>query len=225
MQKYSYKWFCYHIVNNPLSLWLFSNRKLYLIEMTEEARQKPKSKLPFRVNSWDDLEKFEATESWHNRQKFLDAAKGRLADGACCITLVQDDHLAFIDWVKPDVEKSTFGYIQQTVIFPPRTATQYSGYVHPAYRKRGIYSEGMRHVAEFVFSKTDTVRQLAAVEGSNRVARDIQAKLGARLICLLETRCVLGYKSTSAHMLVPHYRLHRDSSDPFVWHLKVVEKS
>lgn len=224
MRKYSFEWFRYHIINNPVSLWAFSHRSLYLVEMKNENRQKPRTSLPFRVNSREDLEKFEETENWHHRHAFIDAAKARLDDGANCITLVQDDRLAFIDWVKSDVKKSTFGYVKQTVIFPPNTTAQYSGYVHPAYRKRGIYSEGMRQVAEFVFANTDSARQIAAVEGHNEVARKIHIKMGARLIILLRARCILGYRSTSARVLVPEYRVRRDMEDGSVWHLEVAEQ-
>lgn len=220
MKRYSRHWFAHHLRNNRASLWLGSHRTLYLMVATRESRVPPVTDLPFRINCWEDLERFEETERWHNRGEFLARARERLDRGTDCITLVQDGQLAFVDWMKADSKQALFNYVGHTVVFPPRSSTQFSGYVHPAHRGRGLFLEGMRRVLDHLFEKTDTRYAMAAVEGDKAIPFHGHLKVGFDTIATLETRRVLGRTRYAGLPISSRFALVRVADGDATWRIE-----
>lgn len=177
---------------------------------------KPPSALPFRVNAWEDLCCFEETERWHNKEQFLKAARQRLDEGLNCVTLVQDGKLAFIDWINLSSTESTFGYVGQTVQFLPHSSAQFSAYVHPVFRRRGLFTDGLAHVARFIFEKSDTRYAMAGVHSDNLPAVKGHLVIGFETVALLETKRRLGRTRYAAHLCSPHLILRPIGTDG-VW--------
>lgn len=195
MKRFSNTWLLHHLRNNPASLWLCSRRTLILMAATRESRVPPETSLPFKVDCWEDLECFEETERWHNKQAFLADAREQLNQGTHCLTLVDHGRLAFVDWMRPDTDRATFGHVGQTVLFPKHCSTQFSGYVHPAHRGQGLFHEGMRRIIDYLFEQTDTEFAMAAVESTNMTAFNGHVRVGFETIAMLETRCLAGKKT------------------------------
>lgn len=189
---------------------------------TRETYAPPQTELPFKINSWSDLEYFEETERWHDRQAFLDIARQRLDNGIRCITLVQNRQLAFVDWIRPDSDRATFGYVGQTVAFPSYSSTQFSAYVHPAHRGRGLFHEGMRRVLDHLFKETDTLFAMAAVEGTNRIAFNGHLKVGFDTVATLATRRLLGHTTFIGESRLPSFALQPQEGIPGTWLLETV---
>lgn len=187
---------------------------------TRESREYPKTSLPFKTNSWDDLERFEATERWHDRKVFLEQARENMEKGISCITVVLDGQLAFVDWARPDSDRARFGYVEQTVIFPPRVSTQFSGYVHPAHRGRGLFHEGMRRVLHHLFENTDTEYAFAAVEHTNATAFNAHLRIGFDTIAMLETSCFLGRTRYRGQSFLSTFELLREQDEKNTWRLE-----
>lgn len=203
-----------------MSRWLWSYRRLYLMAATRESREHPTTDLPFKNNSWEDLKHFEATERWHDRNVFLNDARDKMDKGISSITLILDGQLAFVDWARPDSDRARLGYVGQTVIFPPRMSTQFSGYVHPAHRGRGLFHEGMRRVLHYLFENTDTEYAFAAVEHTNETAFKAHLRIGFDTIAMLETTCFLGRVRYRGRPLVSTFDLVRESGDAATWRLE-----
>ncbi len=209
MKKYSSEWFLYHLRNNGVSRWVSSSSSLYLLAITKDSRKPLDLNLPFKINQWEDLECFEETESWHNKKYFLSNAQEQLNSGAICVTLVQNQQLAFISWVKPESTKSTFGSVKQTVFYPPYTSTQYSGYVHPNHRGKRIFVEGLNFLAHYVFDETDTKLAVAAVDANNLPAMKSHLTSGFEPIARFDTTQLFGNEKFYMAELTPHYKFSR----------------
>lgn len=220
MKKYSKPWLLHHLRNNSASRWLWSYKRLYLMAATRESREHPRSTLPFKTNSWEDLEHFEATERWHDRKAFLEQARHRIDSGISCITLVLDGQLAFVDWARPNSDRAALGYVGQTVIFPPRVSTQFSGYVHPAHRRKGLFHEGMRRVLHHLFENTDTEYAFAAVEHANASALNAHLRIGFDTIAMLETSRFLGRTHHQGQSLVSTFDLSPEPGESGTWRLE-----
>lgn len=218
MKRYSVSWFLHHARNNSISTRLWSQKTLYLMAATRETRIPPQVDLPFKVDSWDDLEKFQPTERWHHRESFLADARNKLNQGIHCITLVQDSQLAFVDWVRPGSNQARFGHVDQIVLFPERVSTQFSGYVHPAHRGKGLFLEGMRRILDYVFEQTDTQYAFAGVEQGHTIAYQSHLKVGFEVIARMDTRHRLGRVRYSGQSLSPGFSL-AASQSPNTWHL------
>lgn len=225
MQRFSAAWFQHKVRSHPASLWLLSRRTLYLMAVHRDKWQPPARDLPFRIDSRDDLELFEETESWHDRRVFLANAQRSLDAGTHSITLVRDDRLAFVAWFKPGQAESTYGFVDQTVVFPPKCATNFSLYVHPAYRRQGIFLEGMRFRARYMFEETDTAVAIAAVEWPNPAAITGHLKAGYETIAVLETARFLGRARHLAAALQPGVTLRRNDPAGARWKLEIAERA
>lgn len=222
MNKYSADWFLYNLKNNDISRWALSRAGLYLLAIRKELNKPYKSDLPFKINHWKDLEFFEATESWHNKNKFLSNAQEKLDNGAICLTLVQNQQLAFIEWSGTQSKKSTFGGVDQTVFYPSDTSTLFSAYVHPNHRGKRLFIEGMNFFTNYVFSDTDSKIIIAAVESNNSPAMKSHLASGFEVIARFDTTRYLGKKKFYMMELSSRYKL-RSSDSQAAWRLEIIE--
>ena len=198
MNRFSAQWFGHHLRNNPLSLWAASTRSLHLMAMSQAHGYVAEDGPGFQVNAAEDLACFEETERWHDRDEFLNVAQERLGEGTISITRVEDDRLAFVAWLGPATAESTFGYVRQTVRFPANTATEYGVYVHPAYRRRGLFQQGLKFMAAHAFDATDTDILLGAVHDDNPAALHGHRRAGFENIATLTDRRFLGTARSTA---------------------------
>lgn len=219
LNRFSVQWFGHHLKNNPLSLWCASTRSLHLMAMSQTPPTAGENGPDFNVNATADLRCFEETERWHNREEFLSVAEERLADGTISISRVEDNRLAFVAWLAPATEKSTFGYVRQTVHFPPDTATEYGVYVHPGFRRKGLFQHGLKFMAVHAFSETKTDILLGAVHSDNRAALRGHEQAGFRNIATLTESRFLGTAKIAAEVHGPGYTIRRAENDA-AWQLE-----
>ena len=192
MKRFSKVWIIYHAVNNPLSQWVYSSKSLLLMIHDGIGIACDATFAKFSINNHSDLMLFETTERWHDRKLFIASAKERIQLGQNCVTLAEDGRLAFVGWLAPGSKRSHFGYVRQTVDYPPQTATEYSVYVHPEFRGRGIFSSGLKAVVRFAFENSEVSLLVGAVESVNRAALRGHLNAGFEQLARLSTKCVLG---------------------------------
>ena len=173
----------------------------------------------FHVNSPSDLACFEETERWHDRDEFLAIADERLDAGTISITLVEDRRLAFVAWLAPATEKSTFGYVRQTVHFPPKTATEYGVYVHPEFRRRGLLRQGLEFMSVHAFAETDTDILLGAVHDDNHAALRGHIDAGFENIATLTEKRLFGTARSSVGVHATGFEFLRMPDSRDTWSL------
>lgn len=174
----------------------------------------------FQVNAVDDLTCFEETERWHDRAAFLSIAEERLGEGTISITRVEDNRLAFVAWLAPATAESTFGYVRQAVRFPAKTATEYGVYVHPAYRGKGLFQQGLKFMAAHAFDSTDTDILLGAVHDDNPAALHGHRRAGFEHIATLTDRRFVGTTRNTAEAHGRGYTISPASDDDRTWLLQ-----
>lgn len=219
MNRFSAQWFRHHIRNNPPSLWAGSSRSLHLMAMSQAPPRGAEDSPDFRINAAGDLACFEETERWHDREEFLSVAEQRLDDGTISITRVEDNRLAFVAWLAPATEESVFGYVRQAVRFPPNTATEYGVYVHPGFRRKGLFKQGLKFMAVHAFAETPTEILLGAVHDDNPAAFRGHKQAGFTNIATLTEKRFLGTAKSSAEVHRPDYAIHR-AGDGGGWQLE-----
>lgn len=222
MKFLSSQWLLYHFKNNHGSLWLSSNRSLHVMAISGKPLSTIKDGPEFKVNSADDLTCFEETERWHNREEFLSVAAERIDAGEISITRVEDDRLAFVAWLAPATEQSTFGYVHQTVRFPPKTATEYGVYVHPAFRRRGLFKQGLKFLAAHAFDATGADILLGAVHSDNHAALHGHSQAGFEKIATLTERRFLGDTKSTAEAHNSGYMISCPPRGDSAWQLEKV---
>jgi L-amino acid N-acyltransferase YncA len=187
--------------------------------MSEKPQSPVDSGPEFKLNSTEDLVCFEETERWHDRDEFLAIADERLDAGTISITLVEDRRLAFVAWLAPATEKSTFGYVRQTVHFPPKTATEYGVYVHPEFRRRGLFRQGLEFMSVHAFAETDTDILLGAVHDDNHAALRGHIEAGFQNIATLTERRLAGTARSSVDVHAAGYQCRRMPDSRDAWSL------
>ena len=217
MNRFSAQWFGHHLKNNPLSLWGASTRSLYLMAMSEAPPSTSGEGPAFKVNDTADIACFEETERWHDRGDFLSIAEQRFDEGTISITRVEDNRLAFVAWLAPATQESVFGYVRQTVRFPPNTATEYGVYVHPAHRRKGLFQQGLKFMAAHAFDHTDTEILLGAVHDDNRAARRGHEQAGFANIATLTEKRFLGTAKSAAEAHGSGYTIDRAPDSDSAW--------
>lgn len=220
MNRFSAQWFGHHFKNNPLSLWGASARSLHLMAMSEALPTIGEDGPDFQINAAADLACFEETERWHDPKAFLGIAEKRLDEGTISITRVEDNRLAFVAWLAPATEKSTFGYVRQTVQFPPKTATEFGVYVHPWFRRRGLFRQGLKFMAAHAFDATDTDILLGAVHDDNQAALHGHEQAGFRKIATLREKRFLGTAKSTAELHGSDYAIRRAAENDDIWQLE-----
>lgn len=225
VNRFSAQWFGHHLRNNPLSLWAASTRALHLMAMSQARGYDAEDGPDFQVNAAEDLACFEETERWHDRAAFLGTAEERLSEGTISITLVEDNRLAFVAWLAPATSESTFGYVRQTVRFPAKTATEYGVYVHPAYRGKGLFQQGLKFMAAHAFDATDTDILLGAVHDDNPAALHGHRRAGFAHIATLTDRRFLGTARSTAEAQGHGYTISPAPDDDRTWLLRKTSES
>ena len=223
MKKYSTEWFWYHLKNNKSSLWLVSYCELYLLVMTKDSCRPYESGFPFRVNQWEDLEHFEATESWHNKKSFLEYMNKQRLAGKNCATLVINKQLAYVSIFSLNESFSFFSDVGLKIYYPSFTTTAYSAYVHPVHRGQGVFSQGKRFISNYLFQNTDTKLFVSAVRCENRSAHKGNLASGLHSVARLGRACRFGHVKTRVDELHPNYKLQTVEGNPASWQLELVE--
>ena len=200
-----------------MSLWAGSSRSLHLMAMSQP--RSVEGGPDFRINAAGDLACFEETERWHKRVEFLSVAEQRLDNGTISITRVEDNRLAFVAWLAPATEESVFGYVRQVVRFPPNTATEYGVYVHPGFRRKGLFKQGLKFMAVHAFAETPTEILLGAVHNDNPAAFHGHEQAGFTNIATLTEKRFLGTAKSSAEVHRPEYAVHR-AGNGSAWQLE-----
>lgn len=220
MIKYSSEWYFYHLKNNGFSRWFASETSMYLMSMTADCCRPFQSTLPFKVNQWDDFAHFEETESWHNKTDYLKQIALQQKNGGNCVTLVLDNKLIFSNFFGLNSPSSFFSDVSIKVLYPPSTTTQYSAYIHPAYRGKGIYVDSKKFISNYLFNNTNTKLYVGAVKCENRAAHKGQLASGLHSVARIEKTCFLGRRANSVDLLHPDYQLLIVEHDTSTWKLE-----
>lgn len=144
-----------------------------------------------RENCFEDLARFQPSESWQTRQRFLSQAAARLADGALALTHAEDGRLLHYQWYAWTRGVSHVCEVSQTVRLPSRDATAFDSYTVPAARGRGLQKAGFRHGHRDVAGWPGVGRIWGGVLADNASSRKNVEGMGARYLCTLRRRCRL----------------------------------
>lgn len=191
--------------------------------MTEDSCRPSETTLPFKVNHWEDMEFFEETESWHNKENFLNMMKERKRNGGNCLTLVLDNQLAFVNFFGLNSKQSFFSDVNIKVSYPPNTTTLYSAYIHPQHRGKGLYSIGQKFIINHLFNSTDTKFCVCAVKCENRAAHKGQMASGLNSVARLERSCLFGNVTRNVFELHPDYKMFAVEGEPASWRLELLK--
>lgn len=179
----------------------WSTRRLHLFAIDRERGAGLGSRLPFRRNHWPDLVLFEPTERWLTRETFIATAQARLEAGEDVYTLVEDGRLIAYGWLKRDVGRTHYPYIDQRVDFASGAAVIYNGFVHPAARGRRLHRECQHFRIGDLFADPTARYVYSAVEAPNRAAQISAERAGLIRQAILETRRRFGRATKSADRL------------------------
>lgn len=169
----------------PIVYRLWSTRQLWVFRADHRDADKLKWTEPFEVNSFEAIERFEPIEQWHNRKSFIADAKARIDRGGIAVTLLRNGKLVAWSFGMPTAE-SYMPYVDQKIIYPPNSASIYSGYVAPQVRGSGIHRQQQNRRIAALLNRCSTVFSFA--EGGNKAA--IKAAMGSAMhhVGTLETR-------------------------------------
>lgn len=221
--KYSSEWFLFHFKNNDISRWALSSTSFYLLAMTKDSCRPYETSLPFKINQWEDMAFFEETESWHNKESFLKTMSEKKLSGENCVTLVLDNKLAFINFFGLNSKQSFLSDVGIKVLYPANTATQYSAYIHPQFRGKGIYRLAKKFISNYLFENTNTRLYVGAVRCDNRAAHKGQIASGLHSVARLERSCRFGRVTKSVFELHPDYSLQPVADKPACWQLELTK--
>ncbi len=180
-----------------LAQWLWSDRYLIIfrIDRAQSAAVPAPSAtpVPVRINSLEDLGKYDETVGWVTRAAFLAEAQGRMADGEKAFTTADDGCLLEFGWLVPSQAEGYFPLVDQLYQYPPGSAVMYNGFCHPRARGRGLHQISLRSRILWAFSQPGTNYVYAAIEVDNTVSRHCSEKLGLRPQEVLFRRCRFGH--------------------------------
>lgn len=223
MEKYSSEWFLFHFKNHSISRWVASSASFYLLAMTKDSCRPFETSLPFKINQWQDMAFFEETESWHNKQNFLKIMSEKEHNGENCVTLVLNNQLVFVNFFGLNSKQSFFSDVGIKVLYPANTTNQYSAYIHPQHRGKGIYQIAKKFVSNYLFENTNTRLYVGAVRCDNRAAHKGQIASGLHSVARLERSCLFGNVTKSVFELHPDYKLLAVEGEPASWRLELIE--
>lgn len=173
--------------------WLWSDRYLVIYRSDRreaEAMAEPTSTI--RVNSIEDLEKFDQSERWLPRDRFLAGARKRIADGEVVFTATAGGKLVYFTWLVPVQRESYFPFVDRTYTFPPGSAVMYNSYTHPDARGKGLHQCGLRAMIRWALTRPDINYVYGAIDIDNRASRHCSEKIGRQPHEVLFRKCRFG---------------------------------
>lgn len=166
------------LLNMRLVRWVYSDRYLLVHALAAENILPPFPDDGLHCNRFDDLNYFEQTERWLDREEFSKEARKRIAEGMSLYTSVIDEKLVHYGWMIPRQNRAWFPYVHQHYDFPPGTAVLFNAYTHPAARGSGLHSNSMRRRLADAASIPGTIAVYTSIESHNLASRAVAAKVG-----------------------------------------------
>lgn len=129
-------------------------------------------------NRVSDLERFEPTEPWQSRRRFLEEAKARLARGEFVFTIRIGETLAHHGWMVQAQRWSYSTEVDQSIPLPRGGVALYDYYTHVRYRRRGLYRATLGHMMRRAFDDQDVSWAYISTLADNHPSRHVIESLG-----------------------------------------------
>lgn len=178
--------------------WLWSERVLILYAVRAAHALPAVDGDAIARNRVEDLQAFQPTERWHDRQQFIDEALRRIAAGMQLYTYVSDGVLLHFAWMVPRQSEATFTHVHQYHRFEPGTAVLFNAYTHPRARGGGLHERSMRRRIADALAIDGTEQVVAAFESTNQVSRGVAVRCGMRPELVFFERIRLGRRSAGS---------------------------
>lgn len=192
-------WWKAKLANNNFFRRIYSNRYITIYAASNPLLTPPvEADIKFKVCSIEDLRKFVPTETWHDWEIFTTNAAQSLKEGMLSYTAIENDVLAFYAWIRSNCKSSYFNYVGEEVFYAlPKVATSYSGYVHPGFRGRGLFSAGLRFMIEDALGEGVNSFVVCSTDGDNRPAKKAHIRAGYTEIATLSKLIIFGIERAS----------------------------
>lgn len=184
--------------HNPLTHWVYQSESLVLLSCVRQDYRASAKVTQVQFNDEQQLDCFQAGESWHQAEKIRAEFKQRLARGEKAATLCEAGCLASFAWLNPGQESAFFPLVKQQVRFPENSGAIYHVYTHPAYRGRGYYKQVLNGIVSWSFAHTQLSQLVTAIESDNQIAIKANLQIGFKPFRRLFYRKLFGIEKKGA---------------------------
>lgn len=171
----------HHLLNNPVSDWVWSDRTLMLYRMDMATAARRDTDPEVKCNSQEHLAKFEQTENWLTPEVFREEANRRIEAGQFIYSIADETTLLQFGWMACGQKTGYFPYVDQDYEYPEGSIIFYNFYSHPRARGRGLYQRNLSQMMKESSQMPGMNYIYGAVEAPNPAPHYVLQKLGMKL--------------------------------------------